>query len=291
MSDTEKKFPKVATGIFVFNQAGKVFLMRSPHKFGNQYYIPGGHVDWGESLVDCAVRETKEETGLDIYDVEFLRPVEFVFYELYSKDKHFISFNCTAKTKAAEDDVVLDGREGTEYIWLKPEEVAGRTDVEKITKEGIQVYLAKQKEKGSDEYKQGWQRAVADYQNLQKETRERRQEWVEMSEQQILEEFIPVYNNFKKAFAHHPNIGGENEKQLQNWINGIGFIQRQFAEVMRAHKVEEIKTVGEKFDPAFHEAVGSEASDQAHGIILKEIDGGYTMNGRVIKVAKVIIAE
>ena len=141
------------------------------------------------------------------------------------------------------------------------------------------------------EYKSGWQRAVADYKNLQKETSERRQLLLEMSEQQILEEFIPVYDNFKKAFAHHPEVAGDNEKQLKNWISGIGHIQRQFGEVMKAHKVEEIKTVGEKFDPKFHEAAGEEVGEGEPGTILREVDGGYVMGERVIKAAKVIIAQ
>lgn len=151
-------------------------------------------------------------------------------------------------------------------------------------------------EKQCAEYKLGWQRAVADYQNLQKETAARRAELVSMSEQQILEEFIPVYDNFKKAFSLKPVT---EDKQTQNWINGIGFIMQYFAGVLKSHKVEEIKTVGETLDTKLHESVGEEdppsatggGGDQPHGTILKEVEGGYTMNGRVIKVAKVIIAK
>ncbi len=146
----------------------------------------------------------------------------------------------------------------------------------------------------ADEYKQGWQRAVADYQNLQKEMTAKRSEWAEMSEQYILEEFIPVYDNFKKAFAHHPVLesGDEAHKQVQNWVNGIGYIMKQFGDVLKSHKVEEIKTVGERFDPRIHEAAGEEeVSGTEPGIIVREVDGGYVMNSRVVKVAKVIIAQ
>ncbi len=147
-------------------------------------------------------------------------------------------------------------------------------------------------EKQCAEYKLGWQRAVADYQNLQKEIASRRAELVSMSEQQILEEFIPVYDNFKKAFSLKPASEG---KQTQSWINGIGFIMQYFAGVLKSHKVEEIKTVGTMLDTKLHEAVGEEdppaGGDHPHGTILKEVEGGYTMNGRVVKVAKVIISK
>ena len=146
----------------------------------------------------------------------------------------------------------------------------------------------------SEEYKNGWQRALADYKNLQNEINTRRGEWAQMSETQILEEFIPVYENFKKAFFHHPEVNSENEEQktFKNWIDGVGFIMKQFGDILKAHGVEEIKTVGEKFDPKFHEAMGEEEQENIEShIILKEMDGGYKVGDKVIKAAKVIVSK
>ncbi|OGH68317.1 MAG: nucleotide exchange factor GrpE [Candidatus Magasanikbacteria bacterium RIFCSPLOWO2_02_FULL_44_11] len=144
-------------------------------------------------------------------------------------------------------------------------------------------------EKERDEYKQGWQRAVADYQNLQKEISARRQEWILMSKQQIIEDFIPVYDNFKKAFALHPDVN--DQKQVKSWVDGIGHIMRQFQDVLKTHQVEEIKTVGEQFDPRFHEAIGVEENGKEYGLIVREVYGGYRLGEQVIKVAKVIISK
>ncbi len=144
----------------------------------------------------------------------------------------------------------------------------------------------------SEENKAGWLRALADYKNLQNEISTRRSEWAQMSEIQILEDFIPVYENFKKAFYHHPEVNPDNEehKAFKNWIDGIGYIMKQFGDILKNHGVEEIKTVGEKFDPQFHEAVGQEEQENTEShIILKELEGGYKTKDRVIKVAKVII--
>jgi len=146
--------------------------------------------------------------------------------------------------------------------------------------------------KEAEDYKAGWMRAQADYKNLQKEVNDMRSEWVRMSEQQILEDFIPVYDNFKKAFAHHPELDGDEAgKKIKNWIDGIGFIMKQFEKVLQDHNVEEIKTVGEIFNPEQHEAIGEEESEQPEHEILKEIEAGYMMKGKVIKVAKVIVAK
>ena len=146
----------------------------------------------------------------------------------------------------------------------------------------------------SEEYKKDWQRALADYKNLQKETSERRSEWAQMSKANILEDFIPVYDNFKSAFLHHPVLQADNEehKQMKNWIDGIGYIMKQFGDVMKAHGVEEIKTVGEKFDPNMHESMGEEESEgKEPGTVIKELIGGYKMGGKIIKAAKVIIVK
>ncbi len=109
-----------------------------------------------------------------------------------------------------------------------------------------------------------------------------------MSELQVLEEFLPVYGNFKKAFSNE-QLAMNNEQQ--NWVKGIGYIMKQFADVLRNHGIEEMKTVGELFDASKHEIVGEESSEEPEHVILKEIDTGYTMKGKVIKVAKVIVAK
>lgn len=141
-----------------------------------------------------------------------------------------------------------------------------------------------------EEYKQNWQRALADYQNLQKEVASRRTELVSMSEQQILEEFIPVYDNFKSAFRSKDNL--EWSKEQNNWVTGIQYIMKQFGDVLKAHNIEEIKTTGEKFNPKMHEAVGEEESKEFESeSIIRELQSGYVMGGRVVKTAKVILAK
>lgn len=146
------------------------------------------------------------------------------------------------------------------------------------------------------EYKAGWQRALADYKNLQNEVEKRRGEWAQMSGMQILSDFLPVYENMKKAVSHAPLLpeegtrgGGSN--QWEQWKVGVEHIMKQFNDVLKAHGLEEIKTVGEQLDLRFHEAVGEEESDKPAGTIIKEVETGYVMGGRVVKAAKVVVAR
>lgn len=182
------------------------------------------------------------------------------------------------------------------------EEVAGeiveeKTEENQTEKTGFFNRKCKNCESSNDkaeEYKKDWQRALADYKNLQKETSERRGEWAQMSKTMILEDFIPVYDNFKTAFYHHPVLNADNEehKQIKSWVDGIGYIMKQFGDVLKGHGIEEIKTVGEKFDPTIHESVGEEKVEgKESGFIIREVSGGYKMGDKVVKVARVIIAK
>jgi molecular chaperone GrpE len=166
-------------------------------------------------------------------------------------------------------------------------------DEEKIEEEKLENNEEVKSE--AEEYKANWQRALADYRNLQKETAAMRSQWAQMSEENILQNFIPVYENFKKAFNvenGEVDENGEVLKKWQGWKQGIEYIMKQFGDVLKSYNVQEIKTIGEKFDPRWHEAISEEdVEGQEAGVILKEAEGGYKMGERVIKPARVIISR
>lgn len=142
-------------------------------------------------------------------------------------------------------------------------------------------------QKKCDEYLQGWQRAKADYQNLQKEVAKERQSFAKFAKAQYISELMPLYNNFQMAFGHLPDELQDNE-----WVQGILHIKDQFSAVLKEMNVEKIKTKNQKFDTSLHEAVSQEnSSGRKSGIILREVAPGYTMDGEVLVPAKVVVAE
>jgi molecular chaperone GrpE len=187
------------------------------------------------------------------------------------------------------DDPMYDDEE-EEVVQSPTTQPASEPAAQPPTEQPAECANCADLKKQMEEYKIGWQRALADYQNLQKETAARRAELVSLSEQQIVEDFIPVYDNFKKAFDAKGT--GEWSKEQESWVVGIQYIRKQFADILKKYNVEEIKTVGAKLDTRYHEAAAEEeAEGKESGTIIREIDGGYTMGGRVIKVARVIIAK
>ena len=132
----DQQFPEPTVGALIFNPEGKIFLMKS-HKWHGKYVIPGGHIELGETAEEAVKREIKEETGLDVDEVEFIHHQEFIFDEVFWKKKHFIFLDFACKTKSSQ--VTLNS-EGQEYIWVTPEEALAMP-VEPYTQNTIRIYL------------------------------------------------------------------------------------------------------------------------------------------------------
>ena len=64
-----ENYPEPIVGAFILNDNNEILLMVSP-KWDNQYTVPGGHIEIGETIAETVVRETKEEIGIDI---EFIK--------------------------------------------------------------------------------------------------------------------------------------------------------------------------------------------------------------------------
>lgn len=137
----EPKYPEVTVGVLIFDQEGKIFLMVSP-KWQGKYSLPGGHIELGEKIEEAAKREIKEETGLDVFDIEFLMIQECIFSEEFYKKKHFVFLDYIAQAK--NTNVTLDGREGTEHIWMAIDE-ALKLPLNPYTRNTILEYKKKYK--------------------------------------------------------------------------------------------------------------------------------------------------
>ncbi len=138
-----------------------------------------------------------------------------------------------------------------------------------------------------NEYLSGWQRARADLINYKKEELERIGDFIKRANENLIFEFLPVLDNFDNA-----EKAISLEKKETPEIKGFLQIKKQILEFFKKYGVEEIKSVGEKFDPLFHEVVEEVDTDKFEtGIIVEEIQKGYKINGRVLRPAKVKVAK
>lgn len=127
-------------------------------------------------------------------------------------------------------------------------------------------------------------RLQADFDNFRRRTRAEKEEWTKNITADFCSELLPVIDNFGRALQALRQTGAD-ESHLQ----GVEMIARQLGELLIAKGVEKIPTVGEAFDPNWHEAVGRvEVEDEAQvGKVMAEFQAGYRIGGKVLRVAMV----
>ena len=132
----KQKYPEPTVGGLIIGPDGRLFLMKS-HKWRGKYVVPGGHIELGERMQDALVREVKEETGLDVFDVQFLCFQEFIYNESFWKKRHYIFFDFVCRSDAVDAEL---NEEAQEYVWVTPQE-ALQMPVDHFTGVAIGKYL------------------------------------------------------------------------------------------------------------------------------------------------------
>ena len=142
-------------------------------------------------------------------------------------------------------------------------------------------------QKQKEEYLAGWQRARADLLNYKKEEIERMGEILKSAGEEFVLKILPILDNFEAAEKAIP----DGLKSDGN-VKGLLMIKAQIQDFLKSQGLEEVKSVGESFDPNFHEVVEQvEAKDKESGIIIEEIQKGYKINGRLLRPAKVKVVK
>jgi phosphoglycolate phosphatase-like HAD superfamily hydrolase/ADP-ribose pyrophosphatase YjhB (NUDIX family) len=111
--------PVVTVGALIFNAAGQVLMIRT-HKWSDLWGIPGGKIKWGEPAVDALRREIREETNLEVSDVEFVLVQDCIGSEEFYRPAHFVLLNYVCRC-VGEPEVRLN-HEAREFRWTTVDE-------------------------------------------------------------------------------------------------------------------------------------------------------------------------
>jgi molecular chaperone GrpE len=157
-------------------------------------------------------------------------------------------------------------------------------DVLKKLREDLKV-CRKEKE----EYLTGWQRAKADYVNLQKELDNSRLNISIHSREKMAKNLLPVLDSFDMAFQNKEAW----EKVDKNWRMGIEYIYSQFMASLSESGIEKINEINVPFNPNLHQSIAAiltEKEEQDH-TIESILQVGYKIGDRIIRPARVNIFE
>ncbi|MDD5750047.1 MAG: nucleotide exchange factor GrpE [Candidatus Pacebacteria bacterium] len=152
--------------------------------------------------------------------------------------------------------------------------------------EGIQIKL-EEYAKLRDEYLAGWQRCKADFINFQKDEAERTAWLKKRLDRDWLLKILAFYDDLELAQNHLPDNLQDNE-----WIKANFMIYAKFLEELKKDGLEEIKALGEDFNPEFHEAIGeTDSKEREPGTVAEVVQKGYLLNRELLRPAKVKIIK
>jgi molecular chaperone GrpE len=134
------------------------------------------------------------------------------------------------------------------------------------------------------EYKDGWQRALADFQNYKRRTDAERDSTYQNAVGNIIKRYLPVLDDMERAMAARP-------ADLA-WGDGIELIYRKLQTILENEGLKRIDAEGQPFDPNFHEAISQEpANGVESGYVIGVVQNGYMLGERVIRPALVRVAQ
>ena len=143
---------------------------------------------------------------------------------------------------------------------------------------------AEEQQEEQESESERYMRLMADFQNYKRRSEKERSDIYSFANEKIITELLMVADNFERALA--------SADRNESFVKGMEMIFDQLIGVMTKAGTEEIKALGEDFDPNFHNAVMTEeSSEYESGKVTEVLQKGYILNGKVIRPSMVKVAN
>jgi molecular chaperone GrpE len=130
-------------------------------------------------------------------------------------------------------------------------------------------------------------RIQADYDNFRRRTKQEKEAAAKYKAQSLIEEIIPAVDNFDRALG----VKAESE-EAKAILQGMDMVYRQLADALKNEGLEIIESVGQSFDPHFHQAVTQVETDEFESNqVVEELQKGYKLRDRVLRPAMVKVNQ
>jgi len=132
-------------------------------------------------------------------------------------------------------------------------------------------------------------RTYAEMENIKKRAKKEKEDLAKFANESLIKDILPVIDNLDKAISHAKDNDGNNSTGL---LEGVSLTLEVMKKALEKAGLKEIVAEGKPFDPNFHEAIlQQENSEVKPGHIIKELQRGYILNGRLIRPSMVIVAQ
>ncbi|MFB4326561.1 nucleotide exchange factor GrpE [Priestia sp. BR_2] len=153
------------------------------------------------------------------------------------------------------------------------DEAAGSAELEKLQAE-------------LQEQQQRTLRVQADFDNFRRRTQKEKEDLGKYASSKLITELLPVIDNFERALQ-----ASEENPEFESFSKGVNMIFRQLESVLATEGLSAMKSVGEPFNPEYHQAIMQVESDEyEEGIVVEEVQKGYMLKDKVLRPAMVKVS-
>lgn len=169
------------------------------------------------------------------------------------------------------NDKAEERKEGTEEQEASPETTENQPKKEDVDYKAKYFYIA------------------AEMDNYRKRMEREKENLIKFGNERVLSDLIQVMDNFERIIE---SLKPDEDPKIKNIVTGIDMVQKQFTDTLSRHGLTSVEAVGKEFDPNFHEAMAQEYAEGVKpNFVIKEFQKGYSLNGRLLRAAKVVVAS
>ena len=182
----------------------------------------------------------------------------------------------------AEPEEIVDVDQESEETSVEEENIEETKELSPLEQLEEQIRL---KDEELANQKDTFLREKAELENLKKRLIKEKEDFVQFANERLLKELIQIEDNLERALE-------VPKATLDSLKEGVEMIQKQFTAFLKNQKVEPIEALGKPFDPNLHEVLNQQESEEhEENTVIQEYSKGYTLNGRILRSAKVVIAK
>lgn len=191
----------------------------------------------------------------------------------------------------SDDDVAVDSPVDPDHGEIEPPESKDKLEeTPDDASKGADSELLTAKSDAKNYYDR-LLRVSAEFENYKKRTQRETGDFRKFANESLVKDLLPVVDNLERAIESASSIS-TGECAPDSLVEGITLTLNEILKIFERYHVKPIESVGQKFDPFFHQAMmQEEVEDKPDNIILKELQKGYMIHERLLRPAMVVVSK
>ena len=196
--------------------------------------------------------------------------------------------------RKTKDKTIEENKEKKDNFSNDKENTEANRDTSSVSdineKDNLEILKIKQLELDLYNTREEKLRLLAEMENLRKRLEKEKIDSIKFGNSKLIKDFLSPSDNISRALEslYEEEINHKNYKEL---VSGIEMVKQEITLILEKNGVKKINALNKKFDHNFHQAMMEIDSDKESGIVLKELQAGYTIHDRLLRPSMVIVSK